>query len=160
MRRAACAHSPSVRRANFPHHWGLNWALSHHNPGSRSQQETPDSFLCPSSAPSQSCLQRLSLMMSKTWVTGLVQTRGTAGRPPLLFTGPCLLGALPIFLGSSLRLVGRGHALGAEGRGWHLGRECRHLAHLISPGPWFQPHPPRRPQRSSSSLSLLCAADT
>lgn len=52
--------------------------------------------------------------MSKTWVTGLVQTRGMAGCPPLLLTGLCLLGALPIFLGSGLCLVGLGHALGAE----------------------------------------------
>lgn len=54
---------PQSAQPTFPtgdHHWGLNWALSHHIPGSRSQQETPDSFLCPSSAPSQSCLQPLS----------------------------------------------------------------------------------------------------
>ena len=96
-------------QSTFPagdHHRGLNWALSHHNPGSR--------FLCPSSALSQSCLQHLSLVMSKTWVTGLVQTRGVAGHPPLLLTGLRLLGALPIFLGSGLCLVGPGHALGAE----------------------------------------------
>lgn len=64
------------------HHRGLNWALSYHNPGSRSQQETSDSFLRPSSALSQSCLQHLSLVMSKTWVTGLVQGSGWAPSPP------------------------------------------------------------------------------
>lgn len=57
-------------------------------------------FPASSSALSQSCLQHLSLVMSKTWVTGLVQ--GVAGRPLPLLTGLHLLGALPIFLGSGL----------------------------------------------------------
>lgn len=111
------------------------------NPEPRSQWKIPNSFLCPSSVLSQSCLQCLSPVMSKMWATGLDQTGGGGGQVPSpALSGHCLPGAVPFLLGSSLCPTGPGCALGGKRRGSDSGRDCRHLIHLIGPGQWFQPH--------------------
>lgn len=107
------------------HHRGLNWALSYHNLGSRSQQKPQILSCVQAPALSQSCLQHLSLVMSKTWVTGLVQGSGWAPLPPPHWAPPP---------GSPAHLPGQralpewtGHAWVPEAP-W---QGCRHLVHLI-----------------------------